>query len=43
MRISDEIVADIEARYAGRLGSTTYADFIQTLRAVTSEDMIADE
>lgn len=43
MRISDEIVADIEARHASRLGRTIYADFIQALRAITSEDMIADE
>jgi DNA-binding MarR family transcriptional regulator len=41
MRISDEIVADIEARHAGRLGRTTYADFIRALRAITSEDTIA--
>jgi DNA-binding MarR family transcriptional regulator len=37
MRVSDEIVADIEARHADRLGHPTYADFVRALRAITSE------
>ena len=38
MRISDDIVADIEARHASRLGPGVYADFIHALRAITHED-----
>lgn len=35
MRISDRIVADIEARHAATLGPTAYADFVTALRTIT--------
>jgi DNA-binding MarR family transcriptional regulator len=38
MRISDEIVADIEARHEERLGAAAYAEFKTALRAVTGAD-----
>ena len=35
MRVSDEIVADIERRHAEELGDTVYAEFRRTLRRIT--------
>jgi DNA-binding MarR family transcriptional regulator len=34
MRISDDIVADIEARHRARLGADTYREFLRVLRNV---------
>jgi DNA-binding MarR family transcriptional regulator len=34
MRLSDEVILDIERRHAAALGTATYDDFKQTLRAV---------
>lgn len=38
MRISDEIVADIEKRHIRTLGRTAYAEFIRALHTITSQD-----
>ncbi|MFI5907888.1 MarR family winged helix-turn-helix transcriptional regulator [Dactylosporangium sp. NPDC051541] len=37
MRISDEIVADIEARHARRLGAGAYAEFVRVLGLITGD------
>lgn len=36
VRVSDEIVADIERRHAAALGPARYADFLRDLRAITT-------
>jgi len=40
-RAADQIVADIEKRHQARLGRAAYAEFKQTLRAITTDE--ADE
>ena len=43
MRISDEIVADIEARHEARLGRAAYTGFKAALQTVTTEDATTED
>ena len=42
MQLSDEIVADVEARYAEQLGQHRYAQFKRALRTVTSQAVVGE-
>ena len=42
MQLADDILADIESRYAEQLGQRRYAQFKRALRAVTSQGVVGE-